>query len=225
MTTAELFDDEIWFDEEAEQPDDFQIDEYDITAAPNDFNVLTLYSFIESGAVKIPGFQRNYVWDLSRASKLIESLILGLPLSMSASYLLVLILVIPAALKLGIIPIAAHLFAIYFASVAGITPPTGGLFFMAAAMAGSSKPFLTGWTATRLAFAGFVVPFFFAYNPALLLVGSMFEIIGSIILSTVSIIFIAASAEGWLVTKLNPMERIILVVGPSFCVLVSCFTS
>ena len=68
-----------WFDDYAEDADDDQIDEYDITAAPNDFNVLTMFSFLDSGAVRIPGFQRNYVWDLGRASKLIESLILGLP--------------------------------------------------------------------------------------------------------------------------------------------------
>src|ERR1039457_761517 len=68
-----------WFDDYAEEEDDAQIDEYDITATPNDFNVITLYNFVESGAVRIPGFQRNYVWDLGRASKLIESLILGLP--------------------------------------------------------------------------------------------------------------------------------------------------
>lgn len=68
-----------WFDDYAEDIDDLQVEEYDITAAPNDFNVLTIHSFLESGAVRIPGFQRNYVWDISRASKLIESLILGLP--------------------------------------------------------------------------------------------------------------------------------------------------
>ncbi|PZO63837.1 MAG: hypothetical protein DI635_07445 [Pseudoxanthomonas suwonensis] len=68
-----------WFDDYADQEDTIQVDEYDIIAAPNDFNVLTINSFIESGAVRIPGFQRNYVWDLGRASKLIESLILGLP--------------------------------------------------------------------------------------------------------------------------------------------------
>jgi hypothetical protein len=68
-----------WFEDYAEEADDLQIEEYDITAAPNDFNVLTIYSFIEAGSVKIPGFQRNYVWDIGRASKLIESLILGLP--------------------------------------------------------------------------------------------------------------------------------------------------
>jgi uncharacterized protein with ParB-like and HNH nuclease domain len=68
-----------WFDDYAEDADEIQIEEYDITAAPNDFNILTIYNFLESGAVRIPGFQRNYVWDLGRASKLIESLILGLP--------------------------------------------------------------------------------------------------------------------------------------------------
>jgi uncharacterized protein with ParB-like and HNH nuclease domain len=68
-----------WFEDYAEDMDDLQVEEYDITAAPNDFNVLTIHSFLESGAVRIPGFQRNYVWDISRASKLIESLILGLP--------------------------------------------------------------------------------------------------------------------------------------------------
>ncbi len=52
---------------------------YDITTSPNDFNVLTICSFLDSGAICIPGFQRNFVWDIGRASRLIESLILGLP--------------------------------------------------------------------------------------------------------------------------------------------------
>jgi len=77
VTTLEQ--NENWFDDYAEEADDFQIDEYDLTATPNDFNVITIFNFIESGAVKIPGFQRNYIWDIIRASKLIESLILGLP--------------------------------------------------------------------------------------------------------------------------------------------------
>lgn len=68
-----------WFDDYASDGDEGQIDEYDVTATPNDFNVLTLFSFIESGAVRIPGFQRNFVWDKVRSSKLIESLILGIP--------------------------------------------------------------------------------------------------------------------------------------------------
>src|SRR6266481_2962408 len=68
-----------WFEDYAPEEEDFEIDEYELTATPNDFNVATIFNFIESGSVKIPGFQRNYVWDIKRASKLIESLILGLP--------------------------------------------------------------------------------------------------------------------------------------------------
>lgn len=71
---------ENWFEDETGEAGDFQIKEYDITASPNDFNISTMFSFIESGAVKIPGFQRNYVWDIKRASKLIESIIIGLPI-------------------------------------------------------------------------------------------------------------------------------------------------
>jgi hypothetical protein len=65
--------------DENEMESGAQIDEYDLTSSPNDFNVLTIQNFIESGAVKIPAFQRNYVWDIKKASRLIESLILGLP--------------------------------------------------------------------------------------------------------------------------------------------------
>jgi uncharacterized protein with ParB-like and HNH nuclease domain len=69
-----------WFETEEDDEGDGAIAEYDITAAPNDFNVRTIFDFILSGAVKIPGFQRNYVWDLTRASKLVESIIIGLPI-------------------------------------------------------------------------------------------------------------------------------------------------
>ena len=70
---------QTWFDDYTDESQEFQVDEYDLTQSPNDFNVITIFSFVESGSVKIPGFQRHYVWDLARASKLIESLILGLP--------------------------------------------------------------------------------------------------------------------------------------------------
>ena len=68
-----------WFAEDAEDDAGIHIDHYDVTVSPNDFNLLTLGSFIDRGAVRIPGFQRHFVWDLPRASRLIESLIIGLP--------------------------------------------------------------------------------------------------------------------------------------------------
>src|SRR5512142_3145569 len=68
-----------WLDEEEPEEEGYPISEYDLTSSPNDFNIITIFNFIESGAVKIPAFQRNYVWDIKRASKLIESIIIGLP--------------------------------------------------------------------------------------------------------------------------------------------------
>lgn len=71
-----------WFDDEdiEQGTEDISFTEYDISASPNDFNIKTLYDFIGSGVVKIPGFQRNYVWDIKRASKLIESILIGIPI-------------------------------------------------------------------------------------------------------------------------------------------------
>ena len=72
-------------DDEQERYDDYADDadasmaEYNISAVPSDFNVMTLKQLVDNGWVRIPGFQRHFVWDLTRASKLIESLVLGLP--------------------------------------------------------------------------------------------------------------------------------------------------
>lgn len=54
--------------------------QYDISVIPNDFNITTIYNLIDSGAIEMPVFQRNYIWDKKRASRFIESLILGLPI-------------------------------------------------------------------------------------------------------------------------------------------------
>jgi uncharacterized protein with ParB-like and HNH nuclease domain len=69
-----------WFDNDPQTEEAYSINEYEITTSPNDFNIKTMYDFIKSGAINIPGFQRNYVWDIKRASKLIESIIIGLPI-------------------------------------------------------------------------------------------------------------------------------------------------
>ena len=67
-------------DPESETDDtSYPITEFDIVSSPNDFNTKTLVDFIDSSVVVIPGFQRNYVWDIKRASRLIESLVVGLP--------------------------------------------------------------------------------------------------------------------------------------------------
>lgn len=64
MSKSKSIDTTWWDDVDELDAEDGQICEYDLTSTPNDFNVITIFQFIESGSVKIPGFQRNYVWDI-----------------------------------------------------------------------------------------------------------------------------------------------------------------
>ncbi len=72
---------DTWYDlEYYEEEEETTIGEYDITVSPNDFNISTLFNLMDNGVIRLPAFQRNYVWDIKAASKLIESIILGLPI-------------------------------------------------------------------------------------------------------------------------------------------------
>lgn len=72
--------DEEWTPtDERDDQDEATPTEFDILSSPNDWNVLTIGNYMEAGAIQIPYFQRNYVWDIKRASRLIESLLVGLP--------------------------------------------------------------------------------------------------------------------------------------------------
>ena len=68
-----------WWEDDsgAEEEDGIKI--YDLITYPSDFTISTIFEKLNSGIISIPPFQRNYVWDLRQASKLIESLIIGLP--------------------------------------------------------------------------------------------------------------------------------------------------
>lgn len=68
------------FDIFEDDNDSYPMNNFQLTTTPNDFNVSTIVSFINSSVFKIPAFQRHYVWDIKRASKLIESLLIGLPI-------------------------------------------------------------------------------------------------------------------------------------------------
>ncbi len=67
-----------FFEEEIDCGDETVV-EYDITTSPRDLTPANIVDMIDSGIIEIPLFQRNYVWDIKKASKLVESLILGLP--------------------------------------------------------------------------------------------------------------------------------------------------
>jgi len=134
--------------------------------------------------------------------------ILGMGLPTTPAYIIQAATVIPALISLGLSMPAAHLFAFYFSCLAMITPPDASAAFTAAAIA-DSDAWKTGWTATRLALVAFIVPFMFAYDPGLLLMGSTTQIIISVATACVGVFCLAISICGYFRRPLGIIERAI----------------
>jgi TRAP-type uncharacterized transport system fused permease subunit len=134
--------------------------------------------------------------------------ILGMGLPTTPAYIIQAATVIPALISIGLSMPAAHLFAFYFSCLAMITPPDASAAFTAAAIA-DSDAWKTGWTATRLALVAFIVPFMFAYDPGLLLMGSTTQIIISVATACVGVFCLAISICGYFRRPLGIIERAI----------------
>jgi len=144
---------------------------------------------------------------------MIGSLILGMGLPTTANYIVTSTIVAPALVKLGILPIAAHMFVFYFGIIADITPPVCLAAFTGAGIAGAS-PAKTGLTATKLAIAAFILPYMFVYSPQLLLqdvtLGGMISILAT---SVIGIACVAGSTMGYFIINDNLLERILLLAS------------
>ena len=101
---------------------------------------------------------------------MITSLIMGMGLPSLACYVLLATLVAPALIRMNVEPIAAHLFLFYFGIIGNVTPPVAGAAYCAAGIA-QSNPMKTGIQAFLLSISGFLIPYVFAFNPALVMVG------------------------------------------------------
>lgn len=128
----------------------------------------------------------------------ITCFILGMGMTISAAYVFLAIVMVPAVVDLGVNPLAAHLFVIYWASVSYITPPVGLAAFAAAGLA-KAPAMATSITAMKLGAVKYIVPFGFALNPALVAQDSPGQILLAFGLSLVAVYGIASALEGWVV--------------------------
>jgi len=139
-------------------------------------------------------------------------IILGMGMPTTAAYVMQAALLVPALIKLGVLPIAAHLFVFYFAIISAITPPVA-LAVYAAAGISNSPLWATGIAAVRMGATGFLVPFLFVYGPALLLVGGWGQVALSVLTACAGVTLLAASLHGFLWTPLLAWERLALGAG------------
>jgi TRAP transporter 4TM/12TM fusion protein len=136
-------------------------------------------------------------------------ILLGMSLPTTVVYITLAVLVGPALTQLGIVPLAAHLFLFYFGMLSLITPPDCLATYTAAAIAHSDF-WKTGWTGMRLGIAAYVVPFVFALHPALILMGTVEEIIIAVVTASVGVIFLGIGCAGYLFRPLSWVKRGIL---------------
>ena len=153
-------------------------------------------------------------------------LVLGAPLPVAATYILSAALIAPALVKLGIDLVAAHMFLLYWATLASVTPPTCTACVIAANLSGGNW-FKTSLVGMRLGIVAFIVPFFFVVNPALIARGPMLEIVTVAVSGFIGAVFLAAGFFGFLRSRLNWLLRLLylaagaLLLAPSNQLLVA----
>lgn len=142
----------------------------------------------------------------------VVGLVMGMGMPTTAVYLLLAIFVAPALVKLGIMPLAAHLFIFYFGVFSVITPPVAFASYTAAALVGTD-PMRTGWAGMRLGILGYIVPFLFVFSPALLLRGQVWEIVLSVATASFGCWALGMALEGYFVRKLSLLQRLVVGIG------------
>jgi TRAP transporter 4TM/12TM fusion protein len=137
---------------------------------------------------------------------MIAAVILGTALPTTPAYIMLAALLIPALIKLGVPPLAAHMFAFYFGCLSAVTPPECLAVYAAASIARCSM-WKAGWQACKFAAAGFIVPFFFVYYPALLFSGPWSEIALAALTGGIGVVALAAGLEGYWLRTASWAER------------------
>jgi len=137
---------------------------------------------------------------------MVTSLILGMGLTTSAAYILTVILGGPVLTKLGVDPLAAHMFVFYYACLSTITPPVALAAFAGAGIAGS-PPFRTGFEAMRLALVAYVVPFIFVFHPALIWKGELATILQAGVTAMIGCAALGSGMMGYLTGRLQLFMR------------------
>jgi TRAP transporter 4TM/12TM fusion protein len=135
--------------------------------------------------------------------------VLGTGIPTTPAYILAVTVGGAALQKLGVDILAAHLFVFYYAVLADVTPPVAVTAFAGAQMAGAD-PMRTGWQASRIAISGFLAPFLFVYQPALLMRGTTTEILVLFASAVVGISALAAAAAGYMFRAQSWPRRLLL---------------
>ena len=139
-------------------------------------------------------------------------IILGMGMPTTAIYFLLAVLATQPLIKLGVEPLAAHLFVLYFGLMSMITPPVALAAFTAAKLA-DAGPMGTALAACQFGWPAFIVPFLFVLAPNLIMVGETIDIAVAFFTAVVGIWFASAGFIGFLTRRLSPTLRALYIIG------------
>jgi len=150
---------------------------------------------------------------------MVAALVLGTGLPTSATYIITSIMAAPALEQLGVPKLVAHMFVFYFGILADLTPPTAISTYATASIAGADV-WKTQWLGMTLSLSGFIIPFSFAYDPALLLMSpSIAHIVLRTLMAALGIVMLGAGLIGYFQAPTRLVERVLLLAGSLLLIL------
>lgn len=141
---------------------------------------------------------------------------LGMGVPCVPAYVVTSVITLPIMTKLGFTGLGPHLFILYYAVIASVTPPVAVSAYAAASIAGSN-PMTTAFTASRIAFVGFLIPFLFLFNKSLLLLGNLSGILIHGALTIAVVILGSMAMIGYCRSRLNTGMRAVCLAGCLLC--------
>lgn len=145
---------------------------------------------------------------------MLTCLVMGMGVPTTPMYIIVATVAAPILThNFNVIPIAAHMFVFYYGALAEITPPVALAAFTAAGIA-RAKPFSVAVTAVRLALAGFIIPYFYVWNPILLMEGRDYTAIAwAAVTAVLGIVSLSVALQNWMFGKTNVLQRVFAFVA------------
>ena len=155
----------------------------------------------------------NGILPITLIFAMLITMVLGIGMPTTGSYIIGATIIAPALVDLNVLPLAAHLFVLYFANISNITPPVALAGYAAGGIAGAN-PLTVGTKAFKLGLAGVLIPYAWVYGPELIMVGSVALITYATITAIIGILALGSSLVGYLGSKkLNPYIRIVFATA------------
>ena len=152
---------------------------------------------------------------------MLASLVLGMGLPTSASYVICAAVAAPALIQMGLTNMQAHMFVFYFACISAITPPVAMAAYAGATISGA-KPMEVGFTASKLGICAFIVPYMFCYAPSLLWIGSAGEVVLTIITAIIGATLLSYGLQRYAACFSEPVGIIpaVLMIAASLLLII-----